>query len=137
MGDVASLSISPEQVCYIIIKAREFDEKVAPVEADPGSNPVDDEAREVLEDFADDPTLIELTSAIESLNIDQQLDLLAMTWLGRDDFDSWSEAREQAEEMRDQHIPSYLTGTPLLGDYLEEALSQLGYSCEDYEIDRL
>ncbi len=137
MGDVASLSVSPEQVCYIIIKAREFDEKVAPIEADPGSNPTDDDARHVLEDYTEDPTLIELTSAIQSLNVDQQLDLIALTWLGREDFDSWKEAREQAEEMRDKHVATYLTGTPLLGDYLEEALSQLGYSCEDYEIDRL
>jgi hypothetical protein len=33
------LNISPEKVCYIIIKAREFDAKVEPVEPDPGSNP--------------------------------------------------------------------------------------------------
>jgi hypothetical protein len=28
-------------------------------------------------------------------------------------------------------------GMPALGDYLEEGLSALGYSCEDFEIDRL
>ncbi len=27
--------------------------------------------------------------------------------------------------------PAYLLGIPLLGDYLEEGLSQLGYSCGD------
>jgi Protein of unknown function (DUF3775) len=31
----------------------------------------------------------------------------------------------------------YLTGTPLLADYLEEGLSQLGYSLEDFEIGRI
>jgi Protein of unknown function (DUF3775) len=31
----------------------------------------------------------------------------------------------------------YLIGTPLLGDYLEEGLSQLGYSIEDLEIGRM
>jgi hypothetical protein len=30
----------------------------------------------------------------------------------------------------------YLTGTPLLADYLEEGLSQLGYSLEGFEIGR-
>ena len=33
--------------------------------------------------------------------------------------------------MRDKHIPSYLIGTPKLGDYLEEGLAQLGISLED------
>ena len=28
-------------------------------------------------------------------------------------------------------------GIPTLGDLLEEGLSQLGYSCEEYEINRL
>ena len=32
---------------------------------------------------------------------------------------------------------SYLLGIPQLGDFLEEGLSMLGYSCEDYEIGRL
>jgi hypothetical protein len=32
---------------------------------------------------------------------------------------------------------AYLAGTPLLADYLEEAVSELGYSLEDLEQDRL
>jgi hypothetical protein len=39
--------------------------------------------------------------------------------------------------MREKHIPRYLLGTPLLGDYLEEGLSQLGYSLEGFEVNRL
>jgi hypothetical protein len=39
--------------------------------------------------------------------------------------------------MRDKHIASYLKGTPKLGDFLEEGLSQLGYSLEDFEKNRL
>src|SRR5688572_18035400 len=39
---VPELSLSAETLCYIIIKAREFDVKVEPVEPDPGSNPADD-----------------------------------------------------------------------------------------------
>ena len=33
------LNISVDKVCYIALKAREFDAKVEPVEPDPGSNP--------------------------------------------------------------------------------------------------
>jgi hypothetical protein len=40
--DAAALTISPEKVCFIIIKAREFDAKDEVTEPDPGSNPSDD-----------------------------------------------------------------------------------------------
>jgi uncharacterized protein DUF3775 len=58
-------------------------------------------------------------------------------WLGRGDFSSFAEARKEASDMRDKHIPSYLIGTPQLGDYIEEGLAQLGVSLEDFEKNRL
>ena len=45
-----AINIDLSEVCFIIIKAREFDAKVDPVEPDPGSNEADDGEREVLED---------------------------------------------------------------------------------------
>ena len=131
------LTISAEKVFYIIVKAREFDEKVAPTDPESGSNPTDDRDVDVLEAEGDDPTLQELEAALTMLNIDEQLDLLALTWLGRGDFPSFEQARQEAQDMRDKHIPSYLIGTPKLGDYLEEGLAQLGYSVEEFEINRL
>ena len=44
-----ALNIDPGKVCFIILKAREFDAKVDPVEPDPGSNAADDGERAVLE----------------------------------------------------------------------------------------
>ena len=38
---------------------------------------------------------------------------------------------------RNKRTALYLAGTPLLGDYLEEGLAELGLSCEEYEIGRL
>ena len=133
------IDISPEKVCYIIIKAREYDAKVEPVEADPGSNAADDGEREILEDFADDPTAVELKEAIDDLNEDELIDLIAMVWLGRGDFDraGWDEARNLARERHRTRSAAYLMETPTLGDLLEEGFSQLGHSCEDFEIDRL
>lgn len=133
------LNISIEKVCFIILKAREFDAKVDPVEPDPGSNPADSGEREILEDYADDPTLVELRTAIDGLNDDEVIDLIALAWLGRGDFikEEWDEARKLANERHRHRSAAYLTGMPALGDYLEEGLSLLGYSCEDYEIDRL
>ncbi len=133
------LDISPEKVCYIIVKAREFDVKVPPVEPDPGSNPADHEEREILEDYADDPTAAELKEAIDDLNEDETVNLIAMLWLGRGDFgrDEWRNALALARERHREHSARYLMGIPMLGDLLEEGLSLLGYSCEEFEIDRL
>ena len=136
---MANLTISPETVCYVIVKAREFDVKVEPSDPDSGSNPSDDQEIDILEDLADDPTFEELSGALGLLNDDETLDLVALAWIGRGDFtgEDWDEAREQAREIPLADRPRYLLGTPLLSDFLEEGLSELGYSCEDYEIDRL
>jgi hypothetical protein len=131
------LTLSLETAFYIIVKAREFDEQVAPSDPDSGSNPSDDREVDVLEEDADHTVEQELDAALAGLNIDEQLDLMALTWLGRGDFASFAEARKEAEEMRDKHIAVYLKGTPKLGDYLEEGLAQLGYSLEDFEKNRL
>jgi hypothetical protein len=133
------LTISPEKVCFIIVKAREFDVKDEMTEPDPGSNPSDDKGIEILEDHEDDPVLEELTSFIDSLSVDEQVDLVTLMWLGRDDYtaDDWPSVREEAARARNEHTAEYLLGTPLLGDFLEEGLSLLGYSCGDFEINRL
>jgi hypothetical protein len=80
------LAISPEKVCFIIIKAREFGAKDEVTEPDPGSNPTDDGDVDILEDHADDPVVEELTSLIKSLSEDEQIDLVALACLGRDDY---------------------------------------------------
>lgn len=131
------LAVSPEKAFFIVVKAREFDEQVAPTDPDSGSNPTDDRSVDVLEEQADNPVVQELQAAFAGLNVDELLDLLALTWLGRGVFGSFAQARQEAEDMREKHIPRYLLGTPLLGDYLEEGLSQLGYSLEGFEVNRL
>lgn len=131
------LSISPETVCYVIVKAREFDVKVPPPDADEASNPSDDQEVDVLEDRADDPTYLELVEALDALNEDERLDMIALMLLGRGDFEELDEAREQAEEIDVATWRAFLLGTPLLGDFLEEGLAALDISCEDYEINRL
>lgn len=137
--DAGNLAISPETVCFIIIKAKEFDVKDAVTEPDPGSNPSDDKEAAVLENHEDDPVLEELTSLINALSEDEQIDLVALTWLGRGDYsvDEWATARAEAARAHNKNTAGYLLGTPLLGDFLEEGLSLLGYSCEEFEIGRL
>jgi len=138
-NDQDVLTTNPEKLFYITVKAREFDVKVPPGGLDTGDNPIDNKDLEILEDYADDPTYVELVSALENLNDDEIVEVLALVWLGRDDYtvDDWPDILEQARDAHDEKAVAYLVGTPLLGDYLEEGLSQLGYSIEEYEIDRL
>ncbi len=133
------LTISTDQVCFVIIKAREFDVKEAPSEPDPGSNPSDDHEISVLEDLPDDPVVDELTSFIDAMDEDEQVDLVALAWLGRSDYTAadWQSVRAEAAAAHNNATASYLLGMPLLGDFLEEGLSLLGRSCEEFEIDRL
>jgi len=133
------LSISPEKVCFVIIKAREFDAKAAVTDPDSGSNPADDMGTAVLEDHSDDPVVEELSSFIDSLSEDEQIDLVALAWLGRNDATAadWPAVREEAAGAHNERTARYLLGIPILGDVLEEGLSMLGHSCEDYEIGRL
>ena len=135
----AALTISSEKVFFVIVKAREFDVKDAVTEPNPGSNPSDDKDAAILEDHADDPVVEEITSLINSLSEDEQIDLVSLAWLGRDDYsaEDWLEIREEAARAHNKRTAAYLLGMPLLGDFLEEGLSLLGYSCEEFEINRL
>ena len=128
------LTIPLENLAFIIIKAREFDAEVPPVDEDSGSNPSDDAEWDVLQASADNPTYQELVDAINGLGDPERIELLALTWLGRGDYakEEWRDAVEEARRIHDEKETQYLIGTPLLADYLEEGLSQLGYSLEDY-----
>lgn len=139
MTDAPPLSISSEQLCFIVLKAREIDVKDAVSDPDSGSNASDDKMIDVLEDHGDDPSYEELTAFIDTLDEDEQIDLVALAWLGRGDGDlsDWEALRAEGERDHNDRTAAYLLGMPLLADYLEEAMTQFGLSCEDYEIGRL
>jgi Protein of unknown function (DUF3775) len=133
------LSISPEKVCFVIVKAREFDAKDMLTDVDEGSNPTDDKMIDVLEEQKDDPVVQELHGFIRAMSEDEQVDLVTLTWLGRGDgaLSDWDELRAEAARAHNNRTASYLLGMPLLADHLEEGLSQFGFSCEDFEMGRL
>ena len=128
------LTIPLEKLAYIIEKAREFDAEV-PSDVEEGSNPADDDEREILLDTPDNRSAQELRAAIDGLNIDEREELLALVWLGRGDYDaqSWPAALQQARDSGNAQEASYLLGTPLLADYLEEGAAVLGVSPGDFE----
>jgi len=137
--DAPSLNISTDAVCRIVIKAREFDVKDVASGAESGSNATDDGMVTVLEEGSGDPVEKELRAFIGELNEDEQIDLVALAWLGRGDgaIEDWEELRENARAAHNNRTASYLLGLPLLADYLEEGLSQFGRDCGELESDFL
>jgi hypothetical protein len=129
------LNIPLEKLALIVTMARDYDVKVEAVEPDPGSNPADDGESGVLSDYPDDATGEQLAETITALNDDEREELVALLWIGRGDFDKteWPQALAQAHSELDRPAADYLMGEPLLGDFLEEAISELGYSLEDYK----
>ncbi len=134
-----TLTISSESVCFIIVKAREFDVQDVVTDPDSGSNATDDGVASVLEAHSDDLTQKELVAFINALSDEEQADLVALLWLGRGDgtLEDWDDLRDEAQRQHNNRTAAYLLGEPLLSDHLEEGLSQFGLSCEDFEIGRL
>lgn len=135
-------------LCYIIAKAREFDgaldleEDAADVR--PARTPDIDRDSYDPEAFdhqtsgraVDDTPYDDLAAALTLLNDDQREEVVALLWVGRGDYDrsGWKEAREAATDVSsERELVSYLTGTPLLADMLEEGLTELGHDCEDVQ----
>lgn len=126
------IDINPEIVCQVIERAREFQSKEAVVLPDTPFNPSDDWALQTLADHADDLVYQEVKQAIEDLEPDQQMVLVALMWLGRGDFDieEWESALAEAEDNWTERAAEYLLATPLVADYLREALELHGYDCD-------
>lgn len=134
-----NLSISSEKVCFLIVKAREFDVQDVDTELEDGSNPTDDHEIDVLEDEPDNPVAQEIRVFIAELGEDEKADLIGLMRLGRGDgsMGEWSAMRSEGHREHAGRIAAYLMGEPLLSDYLEEGLSQFGFSCAEFEIGRL
>lgn len=137
--NAVDLSIATDKACWIVVKAREFEAKDVSTVSDRGSNATDDNMISVLEDTPDDPVEQELAAFISGLSEDEQIDLVALTWLGRDGTDArdFAAIREEARRAHAAHrgnTARYLLGHPLMADDLEEGLSMLGRACSDDDV---
>ncbi len=129
--------INTEKVCYVIVKARELESEDEGVEAD-ASNPTDDKFVSVLTEEAFSTIRQEASEFIDAMDVDEQCELVALTWVGRGDFSAqeWPAAVAQARERRKGPTSAYLLGIPLLASYLESGLGEFDESCEGFESDR-
>ncbi|HEY0330207.1 MAG TPA: DUF3775 domain-containing protein [Rhodopseudomonas sp.] len=127
------LTISTEQVGFLIEKVREFDVKEDSSDPESGSNGADDNMVDVLEDDGSDPVAREITSFINAMSEDEQIDLVALMRLGRGDgtIEEWDDLRREAADGRNGRTASYLLGEPLLSDFLAEGLDAFGLTWTD------
>jgi hypothetical protein len=130
------LTIATDKVGFLIEKAREFDVKDEAADEESGSNSVDDNMIDVLEEGGDDPVVQEITEFIDAMDEDEQLDLVALMRLGRGDgsIEEWDDLRREASENRSTPTATYLLGEPLLSDYLAEGLAAFGLTWTDERI---
>jgi hypothetical protein len=119
------LGINPEKVRQVIVEARMFDAKEEDCDPDSGSNASDDMMADVLEDSVDDAVYQELMEYIRSLDEEEQINLVALAWVGRGTFSvsEWRDALGEARHAHNKRTAEYLTTLPMLGDYLEEGLA--------------
>lgn len=134
-----ALAIPIDRVNFIIEKLREYDAPDSPTgdDDDTYAPPFDAEDQGDLEEREHQdrniPVMQELKSYIDDLTVDEQVDLVALVWLGRETDGSardWPEIRDEAAAAYNGRTLDYLLGTALAADFLEEALSLLGYELD-------
>jgi hypothetical protein len=128
------LRINLDTLLWIVRSAREFHAKEEVVFPDDSLEGNDgDWAMQVLADHGSDMTLQELRMGVRDMEPAQQAELLALKWLGRGDYgpDEWEEARREAMDNWCPEIMDRLIATPLVSEYLLEALDLLGIEHEE------
>lgn len=135
------LTIPLDRICFIVSKLREYDtQDLLDEEIDRLSDEMAPPAPEDLDtieqhenDYRETPIMQELATHIGDLSDDEQIDLVALAWLGRDGHaaDEWDDVRAEAAAAHNARTVDYLLGTPLAANFLQEGLSVLGYTCPE------
>ena len=95
-----------------------------------GGNASDDEVSASLQEHPDDMLDEEMREEFQGLTNEQLVELVALMWVGRGDFDAeeWPDALTLAEERHVGPTADYLLSHPLVADYLANGLEELGHS---------
>ncbi len=138
------LPMSPEKIKFIISMAREYHEgSQAMVSEQLDETHNSDSYTEhslanivndyKAEDHAQDSAYNELKGAIDTLNEGEKFTLVAMMWIGRGTYSAneLDAAIKDARTGNNLHTAEYLMETPLLPDYLEDAMTQLDDDDDD------
>jgi hypothetical protein len=79
----------------------------------------------------------ELRAFIDRMSEEEQAELVAIMWIGRESFEVEDLAEAIATAKAEATVPcaDYLLGTPHMSDHLENGLDALGISVTDVEDD--
>lgn len=131
------LTIDPDTVRLFVLKAKAISAALNHDYEAGGEHEIelDDRSRDahhhdgLAEEESEDLTERELRALINDLNVDEAAELIAITWIGRGDYEAseWSDAVAEARERgQGRRTSKYLLGMPMLGDWLEEGLEAIG-----------
>lgn len=127
------LRISVDKVCQFLEAAREVAGKVPTTAGDRTSSGDDSPLKFMEEDGDQDPITQQMVEFVAGLNVEEQVDLLALIYLGRGDFGlaEWSDAVAAARDRIDAREADFMIGERALPEYLGEALEAFGKTCPD------
>jgi Protein of unknown function (DUF3775) len=125
--------LNPDKVCFIIVKMHELDVQVKEPTGD-SSNATDDGFASVYTQSRHSFVRKELVDFIDSMNVDEQRELIALCLVGGEDYsvEEWSDALAEAAAHPRPSTSAFLLDIPDAADQLTEGLSVFGLSCEDF-----
>ena len=132
------VELAPEKVCFLIVKLRELG-----VQAEPnlggGSDATDDKFVAVFDNEANPSVVSEAEGLIDAMNTDEQRELIALSLVGAGEYakEEWNDAMDAAKSHPEPTTSAFLLGNPTVSDSLEEGLAIFGFSCSDFETNRL
>lgn len=130
MTEPAELLLTETIVSNLVLKIRGVQGREAVSDPNSGSNPIDDGMIDALQTGAGDLSRQEVRQHISELSPQEQVQLVAMLWIGRGDFEpaEWADAIKTAEEQRETPTANYILGQPLAADFIAEGWDKLDNS---------
>jgi hypothetical protein len=85
------------------------------------------------DDGGQDPIAQQMVEFVAGLNVEEQVDLLALIYLGRGDFGlaEWNDALAEAGDRIRDGDADFMIGDRALPSHLGEALDAFGKTCPD------
>ncbi|TVS09945.1 MAG: DUF3775 domain-containing protein [Gammaproteobacteria bacterium] len=129
---MTTLAVPPDDVLRLTQLAREFHAQDAVVMPDTPGSLADEWPHGALAGHESDASLDEFRSIVRDLEPDQQMQVVALLWVGRGDYDveEWEQAVSDARDAWNPRTADYLIAHPMLADQIEEGMQLLGYDLE-------
>lgn len=121
------LILTETVVSNLVLRLRGVQGRDAVSDPNSGSNPIDDGMIDALQTGVGDLSRQVVRQHISELSPQEQIELVAMFWIGRGDFEpaEWVEAVKTAEEQRETPTATYILGQPLAADFIAEGWDKL------------